>query len=93
MLAVVDKDLVKRRRPNSQPNGQARGGRETPLLGGLPPSLSRGVASRRKVPPREVLAVCAELGAREAEPHRYRFDDGAPYLNGYLIPWDVVNAY
>ena len=37
--------------------------------------------------------VIVEIPREEAEPHRYRLPDGAPYLNGYLIPQDVVNVY
>jgi hypothetical protein len=36
--------------------------------------------------------VIVEVPREEAEPHRYRFEDGTPYLSGYLIPWDVVNT-
>jgi hypothetical protein len=37
--------------------------------------------------------VVVELPDDVAERHRYRFEDGTPYLGNYLIPWDIVNEY
>jgi hypothetical protein len=37
--------------------------------------------------------VIVDMPSEVAEKYRYRFDDGTPYLDNYLVPWEVVNAY
>ncbi|MDQ6854994.1 MAG: hypothetical protein M3046_15115 [Actinomycetota bacterium] len=37
--------------------------------------------------------VIVDMPQEVAEEYRHRFDDGTAYLDNYLIPWDVVNAY
>lgn len=37
--------------------------------------------------------MVVEMPDEIAERYRYRFDDGSPYLDNYMIPFAVVNAY
>jgi hypothetical protein len=37
--------------------------------------------------------VVVEVPDEVADAHRYRFEDGSPYLDNFRIPFEIVNIY
>ncbi len=63
-----------------------RDSRESVWLCSTKESATTGRANRERL-------VIVDMPEEIAEEHRYRFADGTAYLDNYLIPWEIVNAY